>query len=239
MALVKSVPDGFRFYLGGVIIYHVRPHIMLVVLVSSAMGFVFSSKEVSLVWRIAFIAGASVAFAYIYQDVLSMVGLDDETMLTEGLDMSHRASELAKATSGVDISNYNMFMLLFTFLYRPLFVDAPGALGLFVSFENVFYVMMTLHLIKSWKGLTYLLSANFLAKSAFFSFLTVSIALAQVSGNLGIAMRQKSQVMLLLLFVIISFLDEQKLDAWKLKQARNRKMKRARAALEKVQLGNT
>jgi hypothetical protein len=217
--------------ISGIIIYHVRPHIMLVVLVSSAMGFVFSSKGVSIFWRVAFILGASVAFLYIFQDVLSMVGLDDETMLTEGLDMSHRASELSKATSGVDISNYNILMLLFTFLYRPLFVDAPGALGLFVSFENVFYVLMTLQLLKSWKGFTYPIRANFLAKSAFFSFLTVSIALAQVSGNLGIAMRQKSQVMLLLLFVIISFLDEQKLDVWKRNQARKKRMERTKASL--------
>ena len=162
-----------------------------------------------------------------------MVGLDDETLLTEGLDMSHRAKELGKATSGVDISNYNLPMLLFTFLYRPLFIDAPGALGIVVSFENVFYVLMTLQLFKSGQGFTYPVRAGFLAKSAFFSFLTVSIALAQVSGNLGIAMRQKSQVMLLLLFVIISFLDEQKLDQWKLRQARKKKMERTKRILEK------
>lgn len=217
----------------GITIYHIRPHIMLVVLISSAIGFVFSSKGLSLTWRILFLIGAAVAFFYIFQDVLSMVGLDDETLLTEGLDMSHRAKELGKATSGVDISNYNLPMLLFTFLYRPLFIDAPGALGIVVSFENVFYVLMTLQLFKSGQGLTYPVRAGFLAKSAFFSFLTVSIALAQVSGNLGIAIRQKSQVMLLLLFVIISFLDEQKLDQWKLRQARKKKMERTKRILEK------
>ena len=49
--------------------------------------------------------------------------------------------------------------------------------------------------------------------------------------NLGIAIRQKSQVMLLLMFVIISFLDEQKLNAWKVKQARKKKMERMKKAL--------
>ena len=219
--------------IGGIIIYHVRPHIMLVVLISSAMGFVFSSKGVSIMWRVAFIAGALVAFGYIYQDVLSMVGLDDETVVTEGLDMSHRARELSKAGSGVDITSYSLPMQLFTFIYRPLFIDAPGALGLFVSFENVFYLIITLQLFKSMSGVTFLLRAGFLAKSAFVSFLTISIALAQVSGNLGIAMRQKSQVMLLLLFVIISFLDEQKLMEWKFREARKKRMERARLVLDK------
>ncbi len=220
--------------IGGVIIYHVRPHIMLVVLLSSMIGFVFSSKGVSLSLRFLFIAVAAAAFFYIYQDVLSMVGLEQETMFTEGLDMSHRARELSKATSGVDITNYSLPMQLFTFVYRPLFVDAPGALGLFVSFENVFYVLITLRLFSSWAGATYLFRANFLAKGAFFSFLTISIALAQVSGNLGIAMRQKSQVMLLLMFVIISFLDEQKILEWKAKEARRKRLERAkRLAMEK------
>lgn len=50
------------------------------------------------------------------------------------------------------------------------------------------------------------------------SFLTVTIALAQISGNLGLAIRQKSQVMLLFLFVIISFFDEQKFREWRLRQ---------------------
>jgi hypothetical protein len=220
--------------ISGVIIYHVRPHIMLVVLVSSAIGFVFSTRGVSVVWRVIFLAGAAGAFFFIYQDVLSMVGIADDEILTEGLDLSHRATELAKASSGVDITNYSLPMQLFTFLYRPLFVDAPGALGIFVSFENVFYVLITLQLFKSWKGITYLFRANFLAKSAFFSFITVAIALAQVSGNLGIAMRQKSQVMILLLFVIISFLDEQKEKQWKVLQVRKKKMARVKAALGNV-----
>jgi len=210
--------------IGGIIIYHVRPHIMLVVLLSSAIGFVFSSKGVSLTWRVLFVMFALVAFFYIYRDVLAMVGIDEEAVISEGLDMSHRARELSKASSGIDITSYSLPLQLFTFLYRPLFFDAPGALGIFVSFENVFYLLITVQMLKSWKGFTYLIRASFLAKSAFFSFLTVSIALAQVSGNLGIAIRQKSQVMLLLLFVIISFLDEQKLNAWKAKEQRKKRM---------------
>lgn len=215
--------------IGGIIIYHVRPHIMLVVLLSSAIGFVFSSKGVSLTWRVLFVMFALVAFFYIYRDVLTMVGIDEEAVISEGLDMSHRARELSKAGSGIDITSYSLPLQLFTFLYRPLFFDAPGALGIFVSFENVFYLLITVQLLKSWKGFTYLIRGDFLAKSAFFSFLTVSIALAQVSGNLGIAMRQKSQVMLLLLFVIISFLDEQKMNAWKAKEQRKKRMARLKS----------
>jgi hypothetical protein len=191
------------------------------------MGFIFSSKGVSMALRIMFLAGASIAFFFIYKDVLSMVGIDEEEFVTQGLDLSHRAKELTKASSGVDISQYSLPMQVFTFLYRPLFVDAPGFLGIIVSFENVFYLLISLKLVGNLKGLKFLVTGNFLAKTAFLSFITVSIALAQISGNLGLAMRQKSQVMILVLFVVMAFLDQEKLKAWKHQQLM--KLRRAQA----------
>lgn len=216
---ISNVKDRIlALAIGGLIIYHVRPHVMLVILVSSAMGFIFSSKGVSVAMRIMFLIGASVAFFFIYKDVLSMVGIDEEEFVTQGLDLSHRARELTKASSGVDITQYSLPMQVFTFLYRPLFVDAPGFLGIIVSFENVFYLLISLKLVGNLKGLKFLVTGNFLAKTAFLSFITISIALAQISGNLGLAMRQKSQVMILLLFVVMAFLDEEKFKAWKHQQ---------------------
>jgi hypothetical protein len=215
--------------LGGFIIYHVRPHVMMVILVSSTIGFVFSTKGISMALRITFLAFASIAFFYIYNDVLHLVGIENDEVLSEGLDLSHRARELSKATSGIDISSYSLPEQLFAFLYRPLFFDAPGILGLIVSVENVFYLMMTIRLF-SLKGLRFIITGNFLIKSAFFSFLTVSIALAQISGNLGLAIRQKSQVMILFLFVIISFLDDQKIKQRRIQQQNKLRMSRISAA---------
>lgn len=220
--------------IGGFIIYHVRPHIMLVILISSAIGFMFTTKGVSLSLRILFLVGVSVAFYFIYSDVLLLVGIDEEEFLSQGLDLTHRATELTKATSGVDITSYSLPMQVFTFLYRPLFFDAPGMLGLIVSFENVFYLLITLKIFNL-KGLRFLITSNFLVKTAFFSFLTVTIALAQIAGNLGLAMRQKSQVMILFLFVIISFLDKQKLMEYQhLVWQRMRKTRLARLEKEKT-----
>jgi hypothetical protein len=219
-------------FIGGLIIYHVRPHVMLVVLVSSSIGFMFSKKGISIAWRLLFLSGAVVALVYIYKDVLKLVGIDEEHAITQGLNLTHRASELTKATSGVDITNYSLPMQVFTFLYRPLFIDAPGTLGLIVSFENLFYVAVTLLLLSRLKGILFPITGGFLVKTAFFSFLTVSIALAQIAGNLGLAIRQKSQVMILFLFVIIAFLDEQKLIAWRQRRKRISRVKVSQLPVE-------
>lgn len=202
----------FAIIFGAVIIYHVRPHVMLVTLVSAALGFMFSTRGVSMTWRIIFLFGAIVAFFYIYKDVLTLVKIDEEQFLTNGLDLSSRAFELSKAGSGVDISSYSLPMQLFTFLYRPLFFDAPGVLGIIVSFENLFYLILTIMFFSKWSSFNFLITSNSLVKTAFVTFFTTSIALAQVSGNLGLAMRQKSQVIILMLFVILSYLDSVKND---------------------------
>jgi hypothetical protein len=97
---------------------------------------------------------------------------------------------------------------LFTFLYRPLFFDAPGMLGLFVSIENVIYIYLTLKLFRA-DFFKFLWASDSMVKTALISFITVSLVLAQISGNLGLAIRQKSQVMILLMFVILKFMDEQ------------------------------
>ncbi len=217
--------------IGGILIYHVRPHIMLIVLVSSAVGFIFSSRGVSAVWRVTFLVGAAVAFFFIYQDVLTLIGIDEDQFVSQGLDLTHRATELSKATSGIDIANYSLPEQMFAFLYRPLFFDAPGLLGIIVSFENVFYLLITLQFFLSMSGWRYLFGGTALTKTAFLSFFTVSLALAQIAGNLGLAMRQKSQVMILFLFVIISYLDEQKYQALRRQKARQAKLQRLRDQL--------
>jgi len=216
---VSHLPTRYGYaLLGGLLIYHIRPHIMFVVLLSYGGAFLFTTHGVSIFWRLAFLTGAAVAFAFIYQDVLTLVGISDDEVVTQGLDLTHRSRELSKATSGVDISSYSLPLQVFTFLYRPLFFDSPGVLGLIVSVENVFYLVMTLWLLGNARGWRFIVTGDFLVKGAFFSFLSVSIALAQIAGNLGLAMRQKGQVMILFLFVVLAFLDSEKQRQWAARQ---------------------
>jgi hypothetical protein len=93
----------------------------------------------------------------------------------------------------VNIAEYGLFMKMFTFWFRPLFFDGPGALGLIVSFENLLYIYMFFVIIK--EGLFSWRQWNGWIRICLFIFLFGSFALAQVTGNLGIAMRQKAQLM--------------------------------------------
>jgi hypothetical protein len=103
-----------------------------------------------------------------------------------------------------------------------------------VSFENVFYLIIFSKLFR-WSFIDFFKRSDHVVKASFLTFLGVSFALAQVSGNLGIAMRQKSQVMILMMFVILKFMDEQKYWGDIRKEQREKiKANRAGAAKRRV-----
>lgn len=215
----------------GWIIFQIRPHIFYVIVIGVGLGYTFSTKGVAIGYRVAILLVAGFLLYYIYEDILQLTGLEDDSIMDPLI--SHRASELSKATSGIDIANYSIPEKLFAFWFRPLFFDAPGMLGYIVSFENLFYLIFFARLVRP-SGIRYILTTDAIAKTCFLTFLGVSFALAQISGNLGLAMRQKSQVMILMLFVILKFMDEQKIEKLRTILKRKKIQERMKAQVSSI-----
>lgn len=196
--------------LGLLIIYHVRPHVFLFMAVAIVVGMFTGKQKVPFYQKFLVFAGSALALVLMFDQIMAFAGLDSEN-LVESFDQfsTHRSSELAKAGSGIDTSNYPMILKLFTFWYRPLFVDSPGPVGLIVSFENVFYLLLTLKIFQG-SFFKFMKKASALVKINLVIFLATSVALSTTLSNMGIIVRQKSMVMYFLLFVIISFLDYKK-----------------------------
>jgi hypothetical protein len=215
--------------LGALIIYHVRSHILFVMVIATFVGFVTGTGKFSFFQKFALTALAIIVFLNIYQDVLRATGLEVD-FFEETTVLSTRAYELSKATSGVPVHQYSLPMQLFTFWFRPFFFDAPGMLGLIVSIENLIALSIVISLI-GWKFPGFLLQSDALVKTSILTFMLASYPLAQVSGNLGIALRQKSMVMLLLFFSLLVFQDKIKLKRYK---ERLMMMKRRKAKESKL-----
>lgn len=178
--------------IGGFLTFMIRPHILFTLIVSIMLGVILTSSGIKPFVRWAIFLLAGIVFLYISDDVLKFADTESLDIMSSS-SLNHRASELSKATSGVDIQNYGLAMKLFTFWFRPLFVDGQGALGFFVSFENLVYLYM--FYVVTRKGFLYWGDWNGWFRISLFFFLFGSFALAQVTGNLGIAMRQKAQLM--------------------------------------------
>lgn len=218
---------------GLLLVYHVRPHVFLFMAVAILVGLFTGRQKVPFYQKFLVFAGSALALILMFNQIVAFAGLDSEN-LVESFDQfsSHRSSELAKAGSGIDISNYPMILKLFTFWYRPLFVDSPGPVGLIVSVENVFYLILTAELFKG-GFLKFIKNASALVKTNVVVFLATSIALSTTLANMGIIVRQKSMVMYFLLFVIIAFMDykKEKLVARKLAALERKKEEDLKGAL--------
>lgn len=178
--------------IGAYIIYMIRPHILLALTISVIIGLFLTNIGVRPLFKWLLLIIAVVVFYYLSGSVLQFTDVDSLD-ITSSSTLSHRASELSRSDSGVDINNYNIFLKLFTFWFRPLFIDGLGILGFIASIENALCLFMAIivikYLITNWS------EWNGFFRIGIFIFILGSFILAQVSGNLGIALRQKSQFM--------------------------------------------
>jgi hypothetical protein len=189
--------------LGAFLVYMGRSHMLLAIVIGIGLGLFFTQRGIKWYFRFPFLIISLVAFLLLSDSVVEQTGAESLNIF-DSQRMTHRVRELGKSSSGVDIANYGQGFKLFTFLFRPLFIDSPGLLGLFSSFENAFLLFLAIRFMifipSFWRG------SNGFHKSAVFIFLLAAISLAQISGNLGIAIRQKSQIMpLFFLFYAYAF----------------------------------
>lgn len=199
---------------GSLITYHVRPHVFMFLIVGAGLGFMSGNKKISAAKKVgAFVV--MIGLLLVLQDkILAVVNLSGSDNVVQDFQefTTTRSEGLSEdAGSGVDMASYPLPLKLFTFWFRPLFLDAPGILGLIVSAENLLYLLIVLKIIKK-DFFTFLKKSTPLVKMSAVIFFTTSLAMTFVMSNLGIIMRQKSMVMYFLFFVIFYYLAEKRYD---------------------------
>lgn len=206
-ALSRLSTRKISLIIGLLIVYHVRPHVFLFMAVGIVVGIFTGRQKVPFYQKFIVLAGSAIALFLSYNTILSYAGLDADNIVDSFNQLStHRSSELAKAGSGIDTSNYPLVLKLITFWFRPLFIDSPNVIGIVVSFENLLYLFLTAKLFNPY-FLGYIKKAPALIKICAVAFLATSIALSGTLSNLGIIIRQKSMVMYFLLLLVVCFMD--------------------------------
>ena len=198
--------------LGAFLIYMVRPHVMLFVLVGVILGlWTGKDKQMSVGVKVLTVLVAVVFLYFAWESIIAVANLENsEDLLTDFEKFTQSRSEgLADSGSGVNMNNYPLPLKLFTFWFRPLFWDSPGILGLFSSIENLLYLYI-FYQICNRRFITFIRRSPYLVKMSAIVFLLSSFALTFVMSNLGIIIRQKSMVMYFAFFVIYYFLAQEK-----------------------------
>lgn len=195
---------------GSFLCYMVRPHILFAILIGMGVGFVLGKEKVPVYQKYMVVIFAIGMSIYVYADLLSFLGYDPNNVLDSFEEESAlNRGRLQSAGSAVTMGSYSMPMKLFTFWFRPLFIDSPNALGIAISFENALYIYMFSKILKK-DFLKYIRVAPAMVKMSAVVFLSISVSMTFVMSNLGIIIRQKSQIMYFMLFVVVAFMDWQK-----------------------------
>ena len=204
----------FTLIIGGFFIYMVRPHVMLFVLVGVMVGILFGKGKTSIGIKLLVIVASIGFLAAASSSILAVAKLENSENVVEDFEefTGATAAKLkSSADSGVSMSNYPLPLKLFTFWFRPLFIDSPGIVGQFSSIENFIYLLLFAKIINM-RFVRFILKAPYMVKMSAIVFLLSSFALTFVMSNLGIIMRQKAMVMYFGFFVIYYFLG---LEKWK------------------------
>ena len=210
--------------LGSLITYYIRPHVFLFVAAGTVLGYMTGKEKIALWKKILIYVGMIGSLILVQDTILGIAGLEGSDDIVEDFSdfSTTRAEKLDNAGSGVNMANYPLPLKLFTFWFRPLFLDAPGALGLIVSLENLLYLLLFCKILKK-DFISFLKKSPISVKMSITVFLLASFAMSFVMSNLGIIMRQKSMVMYFLFFVIYYYLAQKKYDGIMLLRRKRKK----------------
>ena len=179
----------------------------LLISVGSLFGLFFGKDVVSR--RKKIIGGVAILTGiFLFQEkILAVMNLNGSANIIEDFlsFANERSKDLSKASSGVAMAQYSLPEKIFTFWFRPLFLDAPGILGVIVSIENLIYLLLFGKILKK-SFFQFLRNAPANVKSSLVIFIMTSFAMTFIMSNLGIMIRQKTMIMYFMFFVIYYFL---------------------------------
>jgi len=207
------------------VIFYIRPHVFMFVAIGAILGYM-SGKEKIPLWQKMMVFVVMFGALIVLQDqILGVMNLQNSDNLIEDFEAAaeQNSEDLSSAGSGVNMSSYPLPLKLFTFWFRPLFIDAPGVLGIITSFENLIYLFLFIKILKK-DFIRFIRKSPAIIKMSLVIFFTASFAMTFVMSNLGIIMRQKTMVMYFIFFVIYYYLAQKKYD----KIMRLKKLKRLR-----------
>ena len=202
--LYSSLRISKRFF--GIIVsiglsFVIRPHMTLFMLMALGLGVTFDGKLKSYQKAlITFIfAGVFVSAVNYVMNFVQLESLDVESIGEYSDEKSNNLSN-ERTTSSVNTSSYPYPLKVFTFLFRPLFFDANGILGLVASFENLVLLLFSIKILRN-KFLQGFKNSSYLVKASGFLFLMGALSFSLILGNLGIMLRQKTPfIMMLIIF---------------------------------------
>jgi hypothetical protein len=182
----------------------IRPYIGVIILFSLLLSLMLT-KKIKIIYKILaliFVIGITIVSINIF---LQTYGLEDFTYKQGDKLISSSQGDWGGG-SDVDISELNIVLKIFTFLFRPLFFDAHSITAVLSSIENLIYLIIVMTMVSP-AFISFLRkNEDFYVKFNFFLFLLGLILLAQTNANLGTIVRKKIMIAPSLISIFIPYI---------------------------------
>ncbi len=186
--------------------YIVRPHIVLFLALSYSLAFLLNNKIGKFQRVLLFLAMAGVG-AIVLPSVMEYAKIEELSVDSYEQFSDNKVSVLSRAHTGssVDVSNYPLPLKIFTFLYRPTFIDIRNFPALLAAFENLILLILSVMVLRR-KPVKTFNEAPFVIKGLVFFLLIGTLAFSMSLGNLGIMLRMRNMFLPgMLIFICYSY----------------------------------
>jgi len=212
-----------RWWQGGIalfFVYMARPHMGMSFVAAAAIAILLGS-EIKREYKITLSILTFIALTYLSAGALVFLEIEDFSLDTLDALSIKKAGYLSEAKSSVNIGSYSLPMKIFTYMYRPLFLDAHNVMSFLSGFENILYLYLSFYIFRNWTPEA-LRDMPVFVKAGIIGFIPVTLAFASSLSNLGIIMRMKNMTMIyFVLFVFFLITHQKKLRYQEMLRNRN------------------
>lgn len=182
------------FAIAVVIMVLVRPHIALLAVAAVAVAIAFDKRTPPLVRTLLSVVSfvGLLAVAATIRNAFQI----DVTSAESVTDFLSSYSETTQKVAGTTTVYYESYLVrVFSLLFRPLFFDAGGPLGLIASFENLFLLYLVYRIVSHFRWVTALYKGLFVIRFSILFALALTLLLSLMYYNVGLGLRQKLMMM--------------------------------------------
>lgn len=207
-AVTTSTKKTLLVSLSLAIIFLIRPHIALAILLSFIVYFILQSKS-HIILKVISLPFITVASVIALSFVQEYVGIDEASV--EGVEdyFDSRKNLNMGGGSSIDTSSMILPVKMFSYLFRPFPFEANSLIVLIASIENSILFLSFAYIIYKAKS-----SFNLLIKNEnlwlFLYVITTWIMLSYGLKNLGIAARQKWMFMPVIIYLLLNIYSNYK-----------------------------
>ncbi len=184
-----------------VVVFMIRPHVATGLVIAAGIAAVFSSTSYSIGFKVAALVFTGIAFAILLPFLQDFLGINFFTSENVEGRLTRMEEKTQTGNSAVELGQYSPPMRLFTYMFRPLFLEAKSLIWLAASIENSILLIGCLLLLNINIGLALIKNFHFPVIFALVFSVGMWLTLGSSTSNLGLAMRQKTMFLPTMMFL--------------------------------------